>query len=59
MASDIARSIWSTIRGTSAPNRDAVHFHVGGNGHPFVCDFHRCESARLTLGEIETETSRR
>ena len=32
--------------------RDDVHFHTDGAGRPFVCDHARCDSARLTAGEL-------
>jgi hypothetical protein len=54
MTSDIAASIWSAIRGTPAPNRDAVHFHLDGEGRAFVCDYQRCDSPSLTIGEAST-----
>jgi hypothetical protein len=48
--------IATTIRRALRPHRrtaDAgVHFHVGGDGHAFVCDLERCESPSLSLREV-------
>jgi hypothetical protein len=29
-----------------------VHFHAGSGGRLYACDIDRCESARLTEGEV-------
>jgi hypothetical protein len=29
-----------------------VHFHTNEAGRPYVCDFARCDSARLSPGEV-------
>jgi hypothetical protein len=33
--------------------REAVHFHLGREGQPFVCDVSRCDSPALTLDELD------
>jgi hypothetical protein len=34
---------------------EQVHFHIGGDGRPFVCDHTRCDSVGLTLAEADRE----
>ena len=29
-----------------------VHFHADAAGRPFVCDYARCDSARLSASEV-------
>jgi hypothetical protein len=35
-----------------AAHHDHVHFHIGANGQPFVCDLDPCESPGITAREI-------
>jgi hypothetical protein len=54
--------IATTIRRALRPHRmtgdAAVHFHVGGDGHAFVCDVERCDSPSLTLSEVDAGSGR-
>jgi hypothetical protein len=59
MASVFASTIRTALRRVSAPNHDAVHFHIDSDGRAFVCDFHRCDSPSLTVGEASAADARR
>ena len=52
MTSEIAASIRRALRPGSTPEQDQVHLHIGGDGRPFVCDLHRCDSPALTLRDV-------
>jgi len=51
MTRRIAHSLRRAL--TAAPAREAVHFHLGHDGRAFVCDLARCESAALSLSDVE------
>jgi hypothetical protein len=54
MISRITASLGRALRPASIPTRDVVHFHLHHDGQPFVCDFNRCDSPALTLGDVES-----
>jgi hypothetical protein len=33
---------------------DPVHFHLASDGRAFVCDVDACDSAAVTLGELQS-----
>ncbi len=37
--------------------QDSVHFHLGHDGRPYVCDFARCDSPGLTVDEVSRRPS--
>jgi hypothetical protein len=41
------RRMWTT-----SPPREPVHFHLGHDGRPFVCDFAHCDSPAVSLDEV-------
>ena len=45
-------TIGRALRGSVEPAGQAVHFHLSSDGRPFICDFHACDSAALTMGEL-------
>ena len=51
MTRRIAASITRALR--ADPGHERVHFHLDGDGRPFVCDVDRCESPALSLSEAE------
>jgi hypothetical protein len=51
MTRRIAASITRALR--ADPAHERVHFHLDGDGRPFVCDVDRCESPALSLSEAE------
>jgi hypothetical protein len=42
------------FRVTTRPSTEPVHFHLASDGRAFVCDIDACDSAALTLGELQT-----
>ncbi len=46
--SDDTRTRRATRRG-STPSTDPVHFHIGADGRPYVCDFDRCDSPAVEI----------
>lgn len=48
-------TITTTLKRMLRPQAQAaaVHFHLHRDGRPFVCDLDRCDSAALTLGEVD------
>jgi hypothetical protein len=50
MTRRIAATIARAVR--TMPAHEDVHFHLGSDGRPFVCDFHRCESPELSPSEV-------
>ncbi len=51
----IGTSIRRALRQPASPAPDALHFHVGYDGRPFVCDIATCESPALTLHDVQTQ----
>jgi hypothetical protein len=47
-------SIGRALRRSIEPADQAVHFHLSSDGRPFVCDLHACDSAALTIGEVQS-----
>jgi hypothetical protein len=50
MTSRLTASLRSIL--APVPRRETTHFHLGHDGRAFVCDFHRCDSPALSLGEV-------
>jgi hypothetical protein len=46
----IGRALRVSIRRPAEP----VHFHLASDGRAFVCDVDVCDSAALTLGELQS-----
>ena len=42
----------SIARALRSSDRENVHFHVGSDGRPFVCDYDPCDSPALTPREV-------
>jgi hypothetical protein len=54
MPSKLKNSIGRALRGPIRPAAEPVHFHLSSDGRAFVCDVDACDSAALTLGELQT-----
>jgi hypothetical protein len=54
MASKLKNSIGRALRVPTPDRTEPVHFHLASDGRPFVCDIHACDSAALTLGELQS-----
>jgi hypothetical protein len=54
MASKLKNSIGRALRGQIRPSAEPVHFHLASDGRAFVCDIDACDSAALTLGELQS-----
>ncbi len=52
MSLNITASIRRALRGESGALHHGVHFHAGTDGHPYVCDFHRCDSPGISPHEV-------
>jgi hypothetical protein len=52
MTSAIAARVRRTLRPGPAADQDHVHFHIGANDQPFVCDLDRCESPGITTDDL-------
>lgn len=52
MTSAIAARVRRTLQLGRAADHDHVHFHIGANGRPFVCDLDRCESPGITADDM-------
>lgn len=48
----IVTTVLRALHREPAARPDGVHFHIGGNGLPQVCDRHRCESPGLTAEDL-------
>jgi hypothetical protein len=46
----IGRALRVPIRRAAEP----VHFHLASDGRAFVCDFDACDSAAVTLGDLQS-----
>jgi hypothetical protein len=54
MTSRIATSISRVLgRVAPAPARHDVHCHFDSAGRPYVCDYARCESPGVSVGEVQ------
>lgn len=55
----MTQSIGAKIRRfLDAPSpQDSVHFHLGHDGRPYVCDFAHCDSPGLTVDEVSRRPS--
>ncbi|MGA2012638.1 MAG: hypothetical protein ABSH51_19190 [Solirubrobacteraceae bacterium] len=51
MSTEITATIRRALR-RRPPAEAAVHFHIGGDGRPFVCDVARCDSPGLSTREV-------
>ncbi len=49
----IGRALRVPIRRPAEP----VHFHLASDGRAFVCDVDACDSAALTLGDLQSAVS--
>jgi hypothetical protein len=54
MPSKLKNSIGRALRGPVRPSAEPVHFHLASDGRAFVCDIDACDSAGLTLGELQS-----
>jgi hypothetical protein len=54
MASKFKNTIGRALRGPFRHTPDPVHFHLASDGRAFVCDVDACDSAALTLGELQS-----
>jgi hypothetical protein len=54
MASKLKNTIGRALRAPAPPTPDPVHFHLASDGRAFVCDVDACDSAALTLGELQS-----
>ena len=54
MASKLKNTIGRALRGPVGQTTDPVHFHLASDGRAFVCDIDACDSAALTLGELQS-----
>jgi hypothetical protein len=54
MPSKLKNSIGRALRGPVRPSAEPVHFHLASDGRAFVCDIAACDSAALTLGELQS-----
>jgi hypothetical protein len=54
MASKLKNTIGRALRVPTRTTPDPVHFHLASDGRAFVCDVEACDSAALTLGELQT-----
>jgi hypothetical protein len=52
MNMNITASIRRALRARRGASHHGVHFHAGPGGHPYVCDFHRCDSPGLSAHEV-------
>jgi len=52
MSTEITATIRRALRRRPPADQAEVHFHIGGDGHPFVCDIARCDSPGLTTREV-------
>lgn len=53
MPAKLKNSIDRVLRGSTRRPADPVHFHLASDGRAFVCDIDACDSAALTLGELQ------
>jgi hypothetical protein len=52
MTSRLRSALLRTIRPRTSRPVDDVHFHLGGDGNPFVCDLQHCQSPALSLSDM-------
>jgi hypothetical protein len=57
MPSKLKNTIGRAFRVTTRPSATPVHFHLASDGRAFVCDIDACDSAALTLGELQSAGS--
>jgi hypothetical protein len=57
MASKLKNTIGRALRVPTRHTSDQVHFHLASDGRAFVCDIHACDSAALTLGELQSSAA--
>jgi hypothetical protein len=57
MPSKLKNSIGRVLRGSIRPVAEPVHFHIASDGRAFVCDIDACDSAALTLGELQSASA--
>jgi hypothetical protein len=53
MPSKLKNSIGRALRGSIRSVTEPVHFHLASDGRAFVCDVDVCDSAALTLGDLQ------
>ena len=54
MPSKFKNSIGRALRGPVRPSAEPVHFHLASDGRAFVCDIDACDSAAVTLGDLQS-----
>ena len=54
MASKLKNTIERALRMPIRRPAEPVHFHLASDGRAFVCDVDACDSAALTLGEMQS-----
>jgi hypothetical protein len=57
MPSKLKNTIGRALRVPTRRPAEPVHFHLASDGRAFVCDIDACDSAALTLGELESIAS--
>ena len=57
MPAKLKNSIGRLLRGSIRRPAEPVHFHLASDGRAFVCDIDVCDSAALTLGELQSAES--
>jgi hypothetical protein len=54
----MTQTLGATIRRfLDPPAEDRVHFHLGHDGRPYVCDFAHCDSPGLSVDEVSRRAS--
>ncbi len=54
MPAKLKKSIGRVLRVPIRRPAEPVHFHLASDGRAFVCDIDACDSAALTLGELQS-----
>ena len=54
MPSKLKHTIGRALRVPIRRPAEPVHFHLASDGRAFVCDIDACDSAALTLGELQS-----
>jgi hypothetical protein len=57
MPSKLKNTIGRALRVPVRRSTEPVHFHLASDGRAFVCDIDACDSAALTLGELQSAAS--
>jgi hypothetical protein len=54
MPSKLKNSLGRALRVPIRRPADPVHFHLASDGRAFVCDVDACDSAALSLSELQS-----